>query len=188
MRLRTFTVSLIAAAAATLPLAGVAAAQPGDRDCADFSSQAEAQDALDSRAGDPERLDADDDGEACESHDYGTPAPSEPTTPPTSEPITPPTEDEAVPPTNEPTTPPADHPHDDTHDETTGDEARDDEKPAQADADSDDDAGQVAVIPRGGVDTGDGSTEGPTAPLLIGGVVALGAVAAAGRYRANRSR
>lgn len=42
-----------------------------DRDCADFSSQAEAQDALDDDPSDPERLDADDDGLACESFDYG---------------------------------------------------------------------------------------------------------------------
>ncbi len=65
MRLRTFTLSLVAAAAATLPLAGVAMAQSGDRDCKDFSSQQEAQDAL--LPGDPERLDADGDGVACES-------------------------------------------------------------------------------------------------------------------------
>lgn len=42
-----------------------------DRDCADFSSQAEAQDVLDDDPSDPERLDADDDGIACESFDDG---------------------------------------------------------------------------------------------------------------------
>lgn len=42
-----------------------------DRDCADFDSQQDAQDALDAAPGDPERLDADDDGVACESHEYG---------------------------------------------------------------------------------------------------------------------
>ncbi|GAA4795842.1 hypothetical protein GCM10023200_34880 [Actinomycetospora chlora] len=42
-----------------------------DRDCADFSSRQEAQDALDADPSDPERLDADDDGLACESFDYG---------------------------------------------------------------------------------------------------------------------
>jgi hypothetical protein len=42
-----------------------------DRDCADFDSQQDAQDALDAAPGDPERLDADDDGVACESYDYG---------------------------------------------------------------------------------------------------------------------
>jgi len=42
-------------------------------DCGDFSSQAEAQDMLDnddSPAGDPYHLDADGDGEACESYKY----------------------------------------------------------------------------------------------------------------------
>ncbi len=42
----------------------------GDRDCQDFGSQAEAQDAFEEAGGtdgdDPERLDADGDGEACE--------------------------------------------------------------------------------------------------------------------------
>ncbi|MFC5142157.1 excalibur calcium-binding domain-containing protein [Actinomycetospora rhizophila] len=42
-----------------------------DRDCADFSSRAEAQAVLDDDPSDPERLDADDDGIACESYDYG---------------------------------------------------------------------------------------------------------------------
>jgi len=41
-----------------------------DRDCADFSSQAEAQAVLDDDPSDPERLDADDDGIACESYGY----------------------------------------------------------------------------------------------------------------------
>jgi hypothetical protein len=41
----------------------------GDRDCADFDSQADAQAAFDENsADDPERLDADDDGIACEDH------------------------------------------------------------------------------------------------------------------------
>ncbi|GLZ44724.1 hypothetical protein Acsp06_09090 [Actinomycetospora sp. NBRC 106375] len=42
-----------------------------DRDCADFASRDDAQDALDADPSDPERLDADDDGQACESFDYG---------------------------------------------------------------------------------------------------------------------
>ncbi|MHC1562099.1 hypothetical protein ACR9E3_24310 [Actinomycetospora sp. C-140] len=42
-----------------------------NRGCADFSSRDEAQDALDADPSDPERLDADDDGQACESFDYG---------------------------------------------------------------------------------------------------------------------
>lgn len=49
-----------------------------DRDCDDFSSQAEAQAALDADPSDPERLDADDDGEACESSTYGDEVETEP--------------------------------------------------------------------------------------------------------------
>jgi hypothetical protein len=44
-----------------------------DLDCADFSSQAEAQVEYESDTTDPNGLDADDDGEACEDFDYGTP-------------------------------------------------------------------------------------------------------------------
>lgn len=40
---------------------------PADRDCPDFGSQAAAQAALDADPTDPERLDADSDGVACES-------------------------------------------------------------------------------------------------------------------------
>jgi len=43
----------------------------GDRDCADFATQAEAQAALEESSGDPERLDSDDDGIACEQQ-FGT--------------------------------------------------------------------------------------------------------------------
>jgi hypothetical protein len=45
--------------------------EDGDRDCADFATQAEAQAVLAGRSGDPERLDTDDDGVACEEH-FGT--------------------------------------------------------------------------------------------------------------------
>lgn len=71
MRLRTIAASFAVAVAAALPLAGTASAAP-DRDCPDFATQAEAQAAFDSRAGDPERLDADGDGYACESR-FGKP-------------------------------------------------------------------------------------------------------------------
>jgi Excalibur calcium-binding domain len=43
----------------------------GDRDCADFDSQADAQAAFEESSNDEERLDADDDGVACEDH-FGT--------------------------------------------------------------------------------------------------------------------
>jgi hypothetical protein len=56
------------APATTPPAAPVALA--GDRDCPDFATQADAQAVLGSGA-DPERLDADDDGIACEQH-FGT--------------------------------------------------------------------------------------------------------------------
>lgn len=58
-------------ASATLSIVGVANAQ-GDRDCADFSNQAEAQRFFDSAATNYHRLDADNDGIACEQ----LPAPS----------------------------------------------------------------------------------------------------------------
>ena len=72
MRTRTVLVAAVLAAVATVPVAGVASAQPNaaNRDCRDFASQAAAQSALNSRSGDPLRLDADDDGFACE--DYFT--------------------------------------------------------------------------------------------------------------------
>lgn len=65
MRFRTLASACAVAAVATLPLAGVASAQP-DRDCPDFPTQAAAQAALDSQPGDRERLDANDNGIACE--------------------------------------------------------------------------------------------------------------------------
>lgn len=48
-----------------------AQAQANDLDCGDFSSQARAQAEYDRDTSDPNRLDADDDGEACETFDYG---------------------------------------------------------------------------------------------------------------------
>lgn len=144
MRLRTFTVSCLVAAAATLPLAGIAAAQSADRDCKDFSSQEEAQAAL--LPGDPERLDANVNGQACENYDYGSATPAE------TDPV--------------------------------------DEQPAEttAPAPADDDDAQVSVVPRGGVDTGDGTSGSAPAPLLVGGVLALGITAAAVRRRAHTAR
>ena len=65
MRVRSTAAAIVLAAVGTLPLAGVANAQT-DRDCTDFATQEEAQAALDAQAGDPERLDADNDNIACE--------------------------------------------------------------------------------------------------------------------------
>ncbi|GAA1844379.1 MULTISPECIES: hypothetical protein [Pseudonocardia] len=70
MRLRSLSAAVLLATAAALPLAGTAFAQ--DRDCKDFASQADAQAAL--TPGDPENLDANDNGVACEDHDYGSAA------------------------------------------------------------------------------------------------------------------
>jgi hypothetical protein len=64
MRIRTLLAAAVLAGAATLPMAGTALA--ADRDCPDFASQEAAQWALESTSGDPERLDADGDGFACE--------------------------------------------------------------------------------------------------------------------------
>lgn len=68
MRFRTTVAAAVLAGAATLSFSSIALANQPDRDCPDFSSQAEAQKALDDRAGDPERLDSDDDGIACETY------------------------------------------------------------------------------------------------------------------------
>ena len=55
----------------SLLLAGMAAAQTDEFDCASFDSQEEAQAELESDLSDPSNLDADDDGIACEVYDYG---------------------------------------------------------------------------------------------------------------------
>src|SRR6185312_10264895 len=122
MRFRHALTVAVLTVAGTLPLAGAAHAQP-DRDCPDFASQAEAQEALDGSVGDPERLDANDDGVACESYfreaaatTRSTPAPSR----------------------------------------TSAPEADEDDE-----AEKGDEEGQVKVLPQGGVDTGDGSTDQP---------------------------
>ncbi|HEX3260273.1 MAG TPA: excalibur calcium-binding domain-containing protein [Pseudonocardia sp.] len=130
MRFRHALTVAVLTVAGTLPLAGAAHAQP-DRDCADFASQAEAQEALDGTVGDPERLDANDDGVACESYFRDAAA----TTTQTTEPA--------------PTS-----------------------APAEEEQDDQDDPGQVRVLPRGGVDTGDGSTD-PDQPASATALVAL---------------
>jgi hypothetical protein len=66
MRVRTTAAAIVLAAVATLPLAGISNAQLTDRDCVDFATQQEAQAAFDASIGDPDRLDEDDDGIACE--------------------------------------------------------------------------------------------------------------------------
>lgn len=120
------------------PLAGAAYAQP-DRDCADFASQAEAQEALDGRVGDPERLDANDDGVACESYFREAAA----TTRSTPEPS-----------------------------RTSAPEAEEDDEAKEGDEE-----GQVKVLPQGGVDTGDGSTEQPAPATALIALAGMGLLA-----------
>jgi hypothetical protein len=86
MRRRT-TAAAGVLVAASLSVAGSGTAGAADRDCGDFASQAEAQAAFLAVPGDPERLDADDDGTACEDFVYpavpvAAPAPAQVTTQP----------------------------------------------------------------------------------------------------------
>ena len=137
MRFRHALTVAVLTAAATLPLAGAAHAQP-DRDCADFASQAEAQEALDGTVGDPERLDANDDGVACESYFR-----------------------EAAATSAAPTTAPSRTSAPEADEEAEGDEE-----------------GQVKVLPQGGVDTGDGSTDEPASATALIALAGLGLLAA----------
>jgi hypothetical protein len=140
MRFRHALTVAVLTVAGTLPLAGAAYAQP-DRDCADFASQAEAQEALDGTVGDPERLDANDDGVACESYFR-----------------------EAAATSAAPSTAPS---------RTSAPEADEDEE-----AEEGDEEGQVKVLPQGGVDTGDGSTDQPASATALIALAGMGLVAA----------
>lgn len=140
-RAGTVTAGLVLAALTGLPLAGAASAAPAqDVDCAGLSQSA-AQAILDADPSDPNRLDADDDGLACEDPGpAGGGAPEEPA---------------------EPAEEPAEEP-----------------------------AGQVSVVPSGGVAAGDGSG-GPGAPadplaFLLVGSGALVATGAGAAVRAGR--
>jgi hypothetical protein len=65
----TAVAAAVLAAALCFPLAGVAAAQ--DKDCADFQTQAEAQAVYNQNPSDPNDLDRDNDGRACEGNPPG---------------------------------------------------------------------------------------------------------------------
>jgi hypothetical protein len=169
LRTRAFAAAVAAAAVAALPLAGVASAQ-GDRDCADFATQAEAQAVLVADPTDPNRLDGDDDGYACESL-FGEPSTQPTTTQPATQPTTEPTTQPATEPTTQPATQPTDEPAVEPVAET---------EPVVGNGPS---AGtsvgievtghnQIPAKPRGGVQTGDGSSIPD--PFMI----ALGAAAA----------
>lgn len=153
--------SAVTAGVLGLGFAGPAYAVEGDRDCADFDSQADAQAAYDEDPSDPERLDSDDDGEACESFFDGPGSGSEPGPEPTEQPS-----DDA-----------SDAPSDDASD-----------APDEADDDGQLPVGGVAA--GGGGTAGllsDGSSETlPAVPALvgIGGVVLF----AAGVRLAHRAR
>jgi hypothetical protein len=73
--MRRMAFLLIGALVLALSAAPAALAQDGDKDCADFASQAEAQAYFEANGGSPtnnvDNLDADHDGQACESFDYG---------------------------------------------------------------------------------------------------------------------
>ena len=79
MRLRVIAAALPLAAALCLPLAGVAAAQ--DLDCRDFATQALAQAEYERNRADPNGLDRDQDGIACEVQPGGLPGDAEGPTP-----------------------------------------------------------------------------------------------------------
>jgi len=80
-RSTTAAAGVLVTAALSLTFSGTA--QAADRDCPDFQDQASAQAAYDAVPGDPERLDGDGDGEACEDYDYApTAAPAPGTTTP----------------------------------------------------------------------------------------------------------
>jgi len=158
MRIRIIAVTIAVAALTTLPLAGVAQAQP-DRDCPDFATQQEAQAAFDSRPGDPERLDGDDDGYACESR-FGEPSGSAPSG--------------SAPSGSAPSgsAPSGSAPSGSGRDSgSRGGPAAD-----SGDATGSTGRSQVTDLPRGAVDTGDGSTAGDTAPpvALLGGLAGVG--------------
>jgi Excalibur calcium-binding domain len=65
MRLRS-TAAAGVLLAATLSFGVTGTASAADLDCSDFATQAEAQAVFDATPGDPNRLDADNDGIACE--------------------------------------------------------------------------------------------------------------------------
>jgi len=169
MRIRTVLAAAVLAAFAVFPLAGVAYAQPEptDRDCRDFASQAAAQSALRSHSGDPERLDRNHNGVACEEYfKTALPAPAAGQLPPPPPPARPVVDQDPEPGVVAP--PPG--------------------APADAPVKTVPEH-QILVKPQGAPDTGDGSAapfDGTPVVLLAGG---LGAVAlGAGHRLARRSR
>ena len=75
MRVRNAVAVTVLTAGMSYPLAGVALAQ--DVDCSDFSTQAQAQAVYNQDPSDPNRLDTDNDGMACEALPGGAPGSAE---------------------------------------------------------------------------------------------------------------
>jgi hypothetical protein len=165
MRIRTVLAAAVLAAFAVLPFAGVASAEPGptDHDCRDFASQASAQSALRTGSGDPQRLDPNHNGMACEDY-LKTAVPVSPHGPDAAQPVV--DRDSSprsvVPPPGAP-----------------------DNAPVRTEPEH-----QILVRPHGPADTGDGSTaplDGTPLVLLAGGIGAVAALSA-GRRLARRTR
>lgn len=172
--------TLAAIATATLLSPTPAAfAQTGDLNCRDFTYQEEAQAVYDADESDPNELDGNDDGIACES------LPHRPAQQPTSTTTT----------TAIPTTPASTSRDKDCADFATQAQAqaelnKNPSDPNRLDADNDGYAceskfgkattGQVKVKPVGGVDTGGGDTGSDDgAGIALGGVALVGAAAGA---------
>jgi len=83
VRIRTLAGSVAVATAVLIPFAGAAQAAPvvADRDCRDFATREAAQSVFDADTTDPERLDRDDDGLACEWNPSGDGSTGTPGTP-----------------------------------------------------------------------------------------------------------
>ena len=79
MRLRSTAAVVVLTAAVTLPLTGTALA--ADTDCADYPNQAAAQVVLTADPSDPNGLDGNDNGVACEDQPYGSTAAAGASTP-----------------------------------------------------------------------------------------------------------
>jgi len=86
MHVRAISLAVIAALFTITGAAPSAASHSGDRDCSDFQYQEDAQAHLNAHPSDPDGLDADDDGVACETLPHRSttpPPPSQPTPAPT---------------------------------------------------------------------------------------------------------
>lgn len=156
MRISTVAAALAVSAIVTIPLAGVASAG-GDRNCSEFGSQAEAQQALDGGTGSAGLLDPDGDGVACKTAKDKD-------------------DDKKK----------SDSDKADESDSDSGDDGDDsDDKGTKSDDDK-----QVSVVPKGSVDTGDGSSDPGRTPvaLALAGTAALGVGAAGARGAVRASR